>query len=463
MSKSMMKFRFIFVLALLLQLVAIPLQSLAAEADTKAAPINYLALGDSLAYGISSDGLPGEGYPDFLAQSLNKDNVLKSSNKGFSYPGYTASDVLKDLKNNVTKPTAGMGQEGQNLELHKSIAEADLITISVGANDVLGYFKIDPETGEPQIDLPGLAAAIQQVGVNYSQILKEIYAIHPTAQVYVMGYYNPFPHIGAELQPQLEQLLVGLNASIQAGMQGTNAVFVPTSEAIAADFLAHLPNPENIHLSEAGYKVVAEQFYKQLQANYQWITKDALFSDIENHWAKAFIEQAAAAKMINGYPDGTFKPENKLTRTQAASILVRTLGLETDETAPFTDIQGYDKATQAEIAAAYKFGIVKGSEGKFNPGKPVTRAQLALMVKRSYELITGEPYVATEFAPFPDIVTYDIETKTAISMLSTFGIVDGSDGKFLPSNATKRGQAAKIFVNYLNHIEDLPFFIVDIE
>lgn len=458
-----MKFRFIFVLALLLQLVVVPLQSQAAEADPKVAPINYLALGDSLAYGISSDGLPGEGYPDFLAQSLNEDNVLKSSNKGFSYPGYTASDVLKDLKDNVTKPTVGIGQEGQNLTLNKSIAEADLITISVGANDVLGYFKIDPETGTPDIDVPGLGAAIQQVGANYQQILTEIYAIHPKAQVYVMGYYNPFPHMSAELQPQLEQLLGGLNASIQAGLQGTNAVFVPTSEAIAADFSTYLPNPENIHLSEAGYQVVASQFYKQFQEKFQWGTEDPLFSDIEKHWAREFIEQAAAAKIINGHSDGTFKPENKLTRVQAASILVRTLGLESDETAPFPDIKGYDKATQAEIAAAYQFGLVKGSEGKFNPGKPVTRAQLALMVKRSYEFVTGEPYVVTEFAPFPDIASYDTETKTAISMLYTFKIVEGSEGKFLPGNATKRGQAAKIFVNYLNHIEDLPFFIADIE
>lgn len=459
-----MKFRFIFVLALLLQLVAVPLQSLAAEVDRKVTPITYLALGDSLAYGISSDGLPGEGYPDFLAQTLHEENILKSSNKGFSFPGYTASDVLKDLKDNVTKPSVGIGQKGQDLELHKSIAEADLITISVGANDILEYVEIDPETGAPQIDLPGLEAAIKQVGVNYKQILTEIDAIHPTAQVYVMGYYNPFPHIGDAFQPQLEQLLVALNGSIQAGINGTNAVFVPTSEAIAADFLAHLPNPKNIHLSEAGYKVVAAQFYKQLQENFQWNTKDPRFSDIEKHWAKAFIEQAAAEQMINGYPeDGTFRPENKLTRAQATSILVRTLGLETDETAPFPDIKGYNKTTQAEIAAAYKFGLVKGSEGKFNPGKPVTRAQIALMVKRSYEFVTGEPYTVTEFAPFPDIVNYDTETKTAISMLHTFKIVDGSDGKFLPSNPTKRGHAAKIFVNYLNHINDLPFFVEDIE
>lgn len=187
------------------------------------------------------------------------------------------------------------------------------------------------------------------------------------------------------------------------------------------------------------------------------------FTDISGHWAEEFILQGVATGIIKGYPDGTFKPENIVTRTQAASFLVRTLGLEADEAAPFKDTQGLDKAMQAEIGAAYKFGIVKGSAGKFNPNEPVTRAHLALMVKRSYELITGEPYAVTEFAPFPDIATYDNEAKTAISILYTFGIVNGSNGKFLPMDVTKRSQSAKIFVNYLDYIKDLPFFITDVE
>lgn len=470
-----MKFKLIFALALILQLVAFPLQSLAAETDTSVAPINYLALGDSLAFGISSDGLPSKGYPDFLAQSLQEKNGLKSSNKGFSFPGYTATNVLNDMKENVAKPIIGIGHEEKSAELHKSIAEADLITISVGANDVLSYFKVDPTTGLPEVDFLGLVAAIQQVGVNYNMILKSIYAINPDVQVYVMGYYNPFPHLAPELQPQLAQMLVGMNGAIEAGMTGTSAVFVPTADAIATDFLAHLPNPQNIHLSEVGYKVVAAQFDKLIKENFKWIVEDAptleipetpvpevptpetpqpeiptpaIFTDIENHWAKGFIEKAVEAGMVSGYPDGTFKPEKELTRAQAASIIVRSLGLKADKAAPFKDISHYDDATQAEIAAAYQFGIVKGNNGQFNPNEPVTRAQLALMVKRAYEVVKQEPYIAKELAPYTDIANYDAETKNAIAMLHAFGIVDGMDGKFMPGNPTTRGQAAKIFVNY---------------
>lgn len=542
--QRLIKFRLIFMLALLIQLVVFPLQTMAVnttdtEPPTWGMPINYVALGDSLAYGIGSDGLPGKGYPDYLAEKLHGKHSLAFSNKGFSYPGYTAADVLKDLQNNISKTGNGIGYDGQTLELHQAIADANFITISAGANDVLKYFTINPDTGVPTIETSKLLGALQQISNNYHEILTPIYQINPNVQIYIMEYYNPFPHLDSQYQAQIDLLLTQLNRSIQKGMEGTEAVFVPTKDAIAKNVSTYLPNPENIHLSVQGYKVVAQQFDNQLQENYQWFPKNTLtaivkdkttvsltwqsaidndavtgyriyngtekiaqvngdtrtfdiknltesqtytftvsaideannesivnpkttvtlesgqilFSDIEKHWAKTYIEQAAAMKIVNGYSDGTFKPQNQLTRTQATSIIVRALNLKTNEAAPFKDIGGYAMETQAEIAAAYQYGIVKGFDGNFNPGKPVTRSQLALMIKRAYEFINEDPYTVTEFAPFPDITHLDLETQTAITLLYNLEFVSGSDGKYLPGTPTSRAHAAKIFVNYMNHLE----------
>lgn len=52
------------------------------------------------------------------------------------------------------------------------------------------------------------------------------------------------------------------------------------------------------------------------------------FSDIAGHWAKAAIDQVAAAGMINGYEDGTFKPSNSLTRAEAVTMINHYLGRE---------------------------------------------------------------------------------------------------------------------------------------
>jgi len=177
------------------------------------------------------------------------------------------------------------------------------------------------------------------------------------------------------------------------------------------------------------------------------------FTDTAGHWAELYIQQAAAMGIFNGYSDGTFKPNNNLTRAQAASMMVRALGLQTDEAAPFSDIANYDDVTKSEIAAAYKYGIIKGNKGNFNPADKVTRAQIALMIARAYEYKTGTKYTASVKAPFSDYGNYNAETVNAISMLSNFGIVSGFEGKFMPNDPTTRAQAAKIFVKLMEKIQ----------
>ncbi|MFD1928498.1 S-layer homology domain-containing protein [Sporosarcina siberiensis] len=457
MFKSKGKFQLLFIIALVLQLITVPLYSLADETVSNSIQVDYLALGDSLAYGINSDNTPGKSYADFLAESLKSENALLSFNKGFSFPGYTVAEVLTDIQDNAVKPVMGEGYEELNVELHASIESAEIITITAGANDVLKHLNINTETQALEIDEANLKASIVQVGKDYYSILTEIRKINPTAQVYVMGYYNSFPYLADKVQPQINQLLIGLNGSINQGSADANTFFIPTADAIAADFKVNLPNPQNIHLSEAGYKVIGELFIQSVLKNYPWIPvtepeypeeSPVPFNDIESSEFKDFILMSAEMGLVNGYKDGTFKPNAKLTRVQAASIIVRALELETDKQANFTDISNYAKETQAEIAAAVEFGIVKPND-QFNPSKSVTRAQLALMMKRTYEFILGHQYTAGEHAPFSDIDQYDAETKNAITFVYEYKIANGSNGMYMPSKAATRGQAAKMFVNFV--------------
>ncbi len=538
MKKFLKKIQLFLIIGLILQVAGMPLYSLAASVDksipTWASPINYLALGDSLAAGITPQNELGNGYSDFMAASLKEEGTLQAFNKGFTYPGYSTQDVLNDIKkNDLTKPIVGIGDLSKSANLRDSIKNADVITLSAGANDVLPSIKIDRETGALSYDLLSISAGLQKAGTNTQAILKEIYALNPDVHVYVMGYYNPFPFLSGENQKQAEQLLAYLNNAIQRGIEGTTAKYVATQYQIAANATAYLPNPQNIHLSEAGYQVVANQFKEQLAKDQPWIKKNILtaavqksaitlswkaanddkkvtgyaiysgntkigevpgetttfqvknvnpyqaylfsvaaldedgnisknnpsvsisagvkqtFTDIEKHGSKEYIEMAAASGIVGGYEDGTFKPNNQLTRAQAASILVKALDLKATEAAPFTDIQGYSKETQEAIAAAYQFGIVKGDKGKFNPSKPVTRGQLALMLLRSYELVTEKPYSPLKEAPFTDINNYNQETKNAITLVYTLEIATGNNGKYLPNDTATRAQAAKMFVKAL--------------
>ena len=80
---------------------------------------------------------------------------------------------------------------------------------------------------------------LQQVGTNYKSIMAQINQINPEVQVYVMGYYNPFPYMSEDMQPLLKQLLDMLNKAITTGLVGTQAIFVPTGDVIASDYKAY--------------------------------------------------------------------------------------------------------------------------------------------------------------------------------------------------------------------------------
>jgi len=527
------KFRFLAASVLALQLT-VPVGASAENMTDHIAPswvvqADYVALGDSLAHGMNELGIIGLGYTDFVAQALQQDGLLTSYNKGFAYSGYTTKNILADLQADVEKPVTGFGYTNDSTKLRASIKEAELITLTAGANDLLPILKDTATTG---INTAAILKASQEAIKNIATILAEIKKLNPQVQIYVMGYYNSFPYYNEELQTQFKMLLGIMNASIKTTAEKAGAIFVPTLDVVAKDVASYLPNPENIHLSEAGYFAVAnEAFLPIMKASSLWdassairvsvessiaakvnwlaatdnegvtkynvyvnnklyatvnadqmaITLDNLtentaytvaikaldaagnesvqsptatfttgstvqFTDIENHWATAFIYKAASKGIMKGYADGTFRPEQNITRAQAATMLVRSLGLTTTDNAPFTDIASYDAKTQAEIAAAYAHGLVKGQEGKFNPSQPITRAQLALMIKRAYEKQYKEAYVAKNKTPFTDIASYNDETQDAITMLYELGIVTGSEGKFSPEAST-RSHAAKIFVS----------------
>lgn len=541
MIKPINQFKTFLIVLLLPFLIALPLQTNAAtvefavEKDMHAdslfwtTPVDYIALGDSLAAGMDFNGGMGKSYADYLAEKINSLGYLNTYSKSFSYPGYTAAKVLSDLQENVSRDI-----DGTSIAIRDAVKDAELITISAGANDVLGLIEVAHETGNVTFDQAKLTEAIQQVGVNTMKILAEVNELNPHAQIYVMGYYNPFPQLPDHLQPILTQLLASINMAIGMATDNPNVYFVETGKVIAENPLVYLPNPENIHLSEAGYRKVTEQFWSEMEASYSWTAVNSLtaelfekntvvlnweaaesvaginkyeiyegttmvaevagdvltykvenleenqlynfsvqavdeegvrsphqpkvdvttgetpplFSDIKGHWAEEYIEQAAIAGMLYGHKDGSFKPNKDLTRAQAASILVRALQLQTEEVAPFKDITSYDEKTVAEINAAYKYGLVKGSKGNFMPSKPVTRAQLALMIDRAYTVVTGEKYIVSGKAPYPDFGNADQETVNAITVLYELRIATGSAGKFNPSGFATRAHAAKMFVNF---------------
>lgn len=76
-------------------------------------------------------------------------------------------------------------------------------------------------------------------------------------------------------------------------------------------------------ITRAEFATVAVRFFTVTGESYTW-TEDA-FSDIAGHWANEYINLAYLLDIVNGYPDGTFLPQNAITRAEAMTIVNNTL------------------------------------------------------------------------------------------------------------------------------------------
>ncbi|WLV24240.1 GDSL-type esterase/lipase family protein [Aciduricibacillus chroicocephali] len=235
------------------------------EVSASAGQLNYVALGDSLAAGMTPQGGLNRSYADMLASQMKKEYPLMSFDKGFSIPGYTTKDVLKDIRQNVNRNIKGFGYKTNTISIQDAIQHADLITITAGANDMFEHVKVNKKTRGLDYDEREVALSLQETKQNLQKIESLIKSLNPDAKIFVMGYYNPFPYLAKEQQPRINQVLKLLNKEIAASTEQSNVVFVRTGAAIAKDYETYIPNPRNIHLSLAGYSKVADLFWEKMR------------------------------------------------------------------------------------------------------------------------------------------------------------------------------------------------------
>lgn len=152
------------------------------------------------------------------------------------------------------------------------------------------------------------------------------------------------------------------------------------------------------------------------------------------------IASAVHIPYINGYPDGTFGPEDSLTREQAAKLLVDAMGQPTvvPMLPTFSDVEA-DRWSYAWVEAAAQEGYVTGFEGRFDPERSITRAELAAILSRAaakLALIRAER--AVSFTDVPESEWYAAPVRQA----ARYGLINGyEDGTFHPDATVTRAEA----------------------
>ncbi|MFS0575082.1 S-layer homology domain-containing protein [Sporosarcina sp. 179-K 3D1 HS] len=168
------------------------------------------------------------------------------------------------------------------------------------------------------------------------------------------------------------------------------------------------------------------------------------FSDVHNHWAKNEIKYLSERHIIGGYPDGTFKPNEPITRAQASAMLIKALNIPLSEntSVQFKDVSKNSPYYQI-LATVNEKGVLRGDNGYMRPGEQTSRAQMAAILRRAFELPLDKQ------ATFIDVTPAHWAYQD-INGIAKQRIAGGSHGKYMPSNSVTRAQFSAFLVRALD-------------
>jgi hypothetical protein len=249
-----------------------------------AAPIDYISLGDSYAWGFTSldAALPSNGdqgyvkpFADWLGTVLGsgRPNVFN-----LAIPGETSDSFFQPgspfqfLNTNYTSPSQSQfGRLGDVLAGETALGHTiGYVSISLGGNDLLALLG-NPAflAASPAEQTAFLLAALGHLQGNLSQLLIGLRTALPDARLLVVGYFDVFRGLGAASPlpvPELDQIIGYLNQVIAFSAATAGGTYIDLTgpfsghEADWSNILHPFPDGTlNIHPTPTGYQVIANQ------------------------------------------------------------------------------------------------------------------------------------------------------------------------------------------------------------
>ena len=189
----------------------------------------------------------------------------------------------------------------------------------------------------------------------------------------------------------------------------------------------------------------------------KWLTAAALavgctvmtanaFADTDGHWAESAINKwSGEYGIIQGYDDGTFRPDKSITRGAFAGILDRFLHFQNASPADtFSDTAG--TYWEDAILKLHASGIYLGNQGAALPSSTITRQQAVAMIGRAFR-------IAPETAA-PDYTDTDQIAEYALAYVGEFEargyLTDSAAGTFRPADPITRAELINILSNMVD-------------
>ena len=234
------------------------------SASAKKKKVTYVAIGDSLTKGVGDSTNQG-GFVPLLAQSLTNETGLEFKAINYGVSGNTSSQILSRMQ--------------EKKEIRKDLKQAQLLTITVGGNDLRKAILEDTSN----LDLDRFEKASKTYEKNLKQIIELARKDNPDLPVYVVGIYNPlylnFPDL-TELQTLVDQwnqrteetlsayqgvYFVPINDLLYKGIDGKSGV---TESELGKETVTNdaLYDEDSFHPNNTGYEIMKEAVLEKIHA-----------------------------------------------------------------------------------------------------------------------------------------------------------------------------------------------------
>ena len=229
---------------------------------------------------------------------------------------------------------------------------------------------------------------------------------------------------------------------------------ITTAVVVGPDGTAHSVPTEIVYDSESGQYVAV--IHSLTNSVYMVVYNPVEFPDVEDHWAQDAINDMGSRMVVFGDEDGNYNPDNNITRAEFAAVVVRALGLAPGTDArSFSDVNSTDwYSGYIEVAASYGF-ITGYSDGTFGPNDKITREQAIVIIARALEITGLNAGIAgsevdgqlDSFRDKSDIFDY---AKAGVAVCVKTRIITGRDDETIaPKALITRAEAATIIERLL--------------
>jgi len=197
------------------------------------------------------------------------------------------------------------------------------------------------------------------------------------------------------------------------------------------------------------------RFASQQPGAYAVCGNPVTFADIQGHWGQRDIEFLASRGIVNGRATGAFDPQGRLTRAEFVKILAESFDgfvLPGGGGTGFSDVQG-GAWYAGYVRWAAELGIVNGySDGTFRPNANISRQEMAVIMTRFIQAMKFDVKAVRGAEAYGDESLIGAYAVNAVHMMQQLDIMTGSDGSFRPRSNATRAEAARVARAYIDAV-----------